>query len=48
MFTTAANSRRSARATGFPDPAMGQEIAAFVVSEAGMTVDELRSSISKL
>lgn len=27
---------------GFPDPTMGQEIAAFVVSEAGMTVEELR------
>ena len=31
---------------GFPDPAMGQEIAAFVVSEAGMTVDELRQFLA--
>lgn len=31
---------------GFPDPTMGQEIAAFVVSETGMTVDELRQFLA--
>lgn len=31
---------------GFPDPTMGQEIAAFVVSEAGMTVEELRQFLA--
>lgn len=31
-----------AAVAGFPDETMGQEIAAFVVSEQGMTLDELR------
>lgn len=31
---------------GFPDATMGQEIAAFVVSEAGMTADELRQFLA--